>query len=566
MSMKNLFSKGIFFLVFIASTRALSQAPVADFTMSPNPVCSGSANIVQITDLSTGSPTTWSYTVSGAAPGGTIYQTQNPAIFFNMGGTYTITLIAGNASGVSAPVSYTLLVLPSPFGQINPQNQTTCAGGNPATITMLTGGPGGSSSTFSWSTGANTSSISVSPSVTTIYTCALTSTNGCTTERTATVTISQPTVSISSNPVFICPGSSSTLTATGTNPGPYTYSWSTGVTTRTISASSAGVYSVTVTNANNCTAVQFYTLTTSTTLSLSVISTPSILCAGNTGTLRATGASSYSWSTGASTPNTTVAPTTATTYTVEGQFGACSGSTTITYSVNVTPTVVVVATPTVICGGDTATLTAGGATTYTWIPGNMQTSSITVTPPGNTSYTVRGNNPGCPTRTAGITISVKPKPIVIVTSSSVLPCAGEVVALAAYGASSYTWSTGSNNAIIIETPTVTTTYTVTGSTSGCATSTVFTQSVSDCVGLSENYFRENTLRLFPNPNNGSFKISAPSSMEVQVSDETGRLIRVVQLNVGEIYSINGLSAGMYYVTGTNNETLTRQKVIVLTGN
>jgi hypothetical protein len=563
MSMKNLFSKGIFFLSFIVSTGALAQVPTADFTVSPNPVCSGTNHLVQITDLSTGSPTAWSYTVSAAGPGGpTVYQGQNQSIFFNMPGTYTVTLIASNTSGASTAVSHTVMVLPSPVGQMAPSSQTTCAGSNPLSISIITGGPGAASTTFSWSTGSTTNSITVTPSVTTTYTCVMTGTNGCTTERTSTVVISQPTISITSNPVFICPGSSSTLTATGTNPGPFTYSWSTAATTRTISSNTAGVYSVTVTNANNCTAVQFYTLSTSTTLSLSIISNPPILCAGNTGTLRATGASSYSWSTGSGAANTTVAPITSTTYTVNGQFGTCSGSTTITYSVNVTPTVVAVAVPSAICAGDTATLTGGGASTYTWMPGDIHAQSITVSPFSNSSYTVRGTNPGCPTRTTGITLIVMQKPVITVTSSSVLPCAGEVVALAANGAASYTWDTGSNNAILIVTPTVTTTYTVTGATSGCENSAAVTQSVSDCVGLSENTVKEITLQLFPNPNNGSFKMSASSSMEISVSDQTGRLIRTIQLNAGEIYSVNGFSAGIYYASGAT----IRQKIIVLSGN
>ena len=45
-----------------------------------------------------------------------------------------------------------------------------------------------------------------------------------------------------------------------------------------------------------------------------------------------------------------------------------------------------------ICPGDSITLTASGATTYIWSPGNQTTASITVSPAVTTTYTVDGTN------------------------------------------------------------------------------------------------------------------------------------------------------------------------------
>lgn len=52
--------------------------------------------------------------------------------------------------------------------------------------------------------------------------------------------------------------------------------------------------------------------------SISVVSNPSTICAGQSATLTASGGSTYNWSTGATTPDIIVSPTTTTMYTVTG--------------------------------------------------------------------------------------------------------------------------------------------------------------------------------------------------------------------------------------------------------
>ncbi len=69
------------------------------------------------------------------------------------------------------------------------------------------------------------------------------------------------------------------------------------------------------------------------------------------------------------------------------------------------------ATSTSICSGGSTTLTATGATSYTWQPGALSGSSITVSPTTTTTYTVTGTNSsnGC-TATAIRTITVSACP------------------------------------------------------------------------------------------------------------------------------------------------------------
>ncbi len=52
--------------------------------------------------------------------------------------------------------------------------------------------------------------------------------------------------------------------------------------------------------------------------------------------------------------------------------------------------------PVTICAGSSVTLTASGASSYTWMPGNMQGSNITVSPTATTTYSVTGaDTSGC---------------------------------------------------------------------------------------------------------------------------------------------------------------------------
>ncbi len=571
---KLLFAGLVSGLSFVNLSKA--QAPVASFSLSANPVCSGSTNVMQITDLSTGAPTSWIYSITaqGGGPGGgatTTLSTQNPTLSFNGPGTVTITLISSNGSGASTPVVQTLTVLASPNGNINPNNSTTCPGGNPVTLTFAAGGGpgGGGTNTYAWSTGATTSSIVVTPSATTVFTCVVTATNGCSNTRTATLTVAPATATVASNPVALCPGSPATLTATGSNPGPFTYSWSSGATTRTISTSLTGVYTVTVTNSNGCSATQTYSLGSSTTLSLTAVADPSVLCAGSTATLHVTGGATYSWDNGATAANVTVNPTSNTSYTVNGFIGTCTGSTSITLSVNVTPTLSTTSSSSVVCNGHSVILNANGATTFTWLPSTVS-QSVSMTPSVNTTYVVRGNNPGCPTRTAAITINVNQNPTISISSSSMNACAGDAIALAAFGADTYTWSNNSNAAVFIVQPTVTTVYSLTGTAAnGCTTTASITQSVTVCTGLVENAGTHNSgLTIYPNPSSGHVLVLSGTKesgeTKANVYDQTGRLVKSVVLEGGVENELNleTLTNGIYYLQVENTSVSLGQKIIL----
>jgi hypothetical protein len=166
--------------------------------------------------------------------------TINPAITTT---TYTVTV--SNSSGCSATANGTVTVNPLPIAAAT--NGAICSL-TPATITAS----GGTS--YHWSTGDTTASISAI--VATTYTVTVTNgATGCSATASSTVVTSvKPTVSVANTSA--CKGTAATLTANVTLGGPCTYAWSNGATTASISVTPAvsTLYTVTATNAAGCSA------------------------------------------------------------------------------------------------------------------------------------------------------------------------------------------------------------------------------------------------------------------------------------------------------------------------
>ncbi|MES2131489.1 MAG: T9SS type A sorting domain-containing protein, partial [Bacteroidota bacterium] len=155
------------------------------------------------------------------------------------------------------------------------------------------------------------------------------------------------------------------------------------------------------------------------TISIPVVSVPtSTACTGNTASLTATGTgiSTYAWSGPlgySSTASTALVPSITSaaagiyTLTATGVSG-CSVTTTASLTVYTSPVVTASVNSVTICSGQSAVLSATGAVSYVWIPGNMNTSTVTVTPVSTTNYSVTGTNAlGC-TNTASLSLMVNP--------------------------------------------------------------------------------------------------------------------------------------------------------------
>jgi vibriolysin len=86
--------------------------PVANF--SGTPTSGGAPLTVSFTDLSTNSPTSWSWTFTGGTPSSST--AQNPTVVYNNQGTYTVSLTATNASGSDGETktNYITVLAPQP--------------------------------------------------------------------------------------------------------------------------------------------------------------------------------------------------------------------------------------------------------------------------------------------------------------------------------------------------------------------------------------------------------------------------------------------------------------------
>jgi gliding motility-associated-like protein len=432
-------------------TVTVNPLPFVNFTFTPSTsVCQGTI----VTLFGNGANT---YTWTGGVVNGTPFL---PAVST----TYTVTGTDLNGCSNVAQVTVTVKPLPNVTASPGP---TICAGQS-ANLT------GGGAQVYVWNPGPLVgANISVSPMLTTTYT--VTGMNvitGCSNVATTTVTVNPlPIVGYTATPgTTLCSGDPLILSGTGAN----TYTWTGGVTNGLpFNPASSGSYIVTGTDGNGCTNTTTANITVNPTPVVGVTLSPNdTICSGTSVTLSGTGASSYVW-TGGVINATSFAPAFTGSYTVTGTNGfGCTNTTSATIVVNPTP--VITSSPNVnICNGDSVTLTASGADVFTWMPGSISGSSITVAPMVATTYTVTGTMlaTGC-TATATTNVNINALPSVGFTASpSTVICSGTSLTLSGTGASSYIWTGGITNATSFI-PASSGSYIVTGTdVNGCTNTT-----------------------------------------------------------------------------------------------
>ena len=200
------------------------------------------------------------------------------------------------------------------------------------------------------------------------------------------------------------------------------------------------------------------------------------------------GAITWQWNPGAVMSNTMVVnptntgatPTTpAYTVTAIDPATTCSNTAVVTVTVNPVPNVTATTANSVVCLGSSATLNAGGATTYTWAPQGGQFATTVVTPTATTIYTVSATSFGCNNTATVQIVSVSIPTVTAVASSTTALCAGSAVVLSASGtATSYSWvPAGGSAATTTVMPSSTTIYTVTGSNGSCSAKTTVSVNV-----------------------------------------------------------------------------------------
>jgi gliding motility-associated-like protein len=225
-----------------------------------------------------------------------------------------------------------------------------------------------------------------------------------------------------------CDGAAS-INATG-GTAPYSYSWApAGGSGSSATGLCAGSYTVIVTDANNCSDTVLFVINEPLPLAVNA-ATPSTICIGQCVTLNANasgGTPGYVFTWLPAGPYACPTVTTSYNVTVTDANGCASTTSTVTVTVN-PPLNATASGAASICPGASTQLTAAatggnGNHTYTWLPGNLTGSTVTVTPSATTTYTlIASDNCGTPQDSDIVVITVAPLPAVSFTADYTSGC------------------------------------------------------------------------------------------------------------------------------------------------
>ncbi len=256
-----------------------------------------------------------------------------------------------------------------------------------------------------------------------------------------------------------------TATATATDgTGNYTFAWSNGATGASITGLAAGTYTVTVNDGNEAVTA---TATVSEPAALNINATANATtCGDDNGSATASGATSYTWSNGAT--GASISDLSAGTYSVTGtDADGCTATATVSVAVSNALNINATANATT-CGNSNGSATAGGAASYAWSNG---ATGANISGLSAGTYSVTGTDAdGC---TATATVSVGgSNALNINATANATTCGNSNGSATAGGAASYAWSNGATGANISGLSAGT--YSVTGTdANGCtATATV----------------------------------------------------------------------------------------------
>jgi len=465
-------------------------------------------------------------------------------------GTYTvnITNTCGNNNSITVTITQ-----PAVIAVTSTQTNVTCnaAANGSASVNVSGGTPG---YTYSWAPSGGTAATASGLAAGT-YTCTITDANGCTLNR--SVTITQPAV------LAVTPASQTNVLCFGGNTGDatvsvsggtmsYSYNWlPSGGTAATASGLTAGTYTCNVTDANGCNASQSFTITQpSSGLAVSSTST-SVLCNGGMATvtiIASGGAAPYSgdstYMVGAGTY----------TFPVTDANG-CMDSTTVVIT-EPTALTLVSSPSNITCNGandGSVDLTTSGGTTpysFSWNSGMYITEDISGLTPGSYTGVVTDTN-GCQdsvtvviSEPAALTSTLSATPSVVCNNDSVTVATSVSGGTTPY---SYSWIPSGN--------------TSSSFTTLLAMSTTFVVTVTDSMGCTLN----DTIAI---------GVGNPS---VNLGNDTALCALSFVLDAGSGYSyvwqdnstmqtFSAAATGVYYVTVTDTVGCTATDSISVTIN
>jgi hypothetical protein len=354
------------------------------------------------------------------------------------------------------------------------------------------------------------------------------------------------TAQASKNP--ICIGETITLSTNAGN----NIQWSHGPTSPSVVITPTVNTSYTLVGVSSsttaCTNTVVLNVTVNPLPAITAASFPTVLCQGQTGTLTAGGAVSYSWTPGNGNGNVmTASPFTSIVYTVAGQSPhGCYNTATV--PVNVNSNQLTMSPDTTVCEGSPAFLRADGAHQYNWTFG-APFNTVVVYPTAATVYSVNAIDVHNCALSGSVAVSIKPKPTLNVSASKTSICRGEPLEVYASGATSYQWSNGASGDTIqpstqFDLPMH---ISVTGTgTNGCSASASIAIAVNACLSVDEEL--ATMFRLMPNPAGAEVTIESELDAAWSITDLSGRLLMEGKLQKGsQSLNVSTLASGIYLV-------------------
>jgi large repetitive protein len=440
-----------------------------------------------------------SLTLTATGGNGT-FSWSGPNSFSATGSSTTINNVTISREGVytttsyitpSCPATATTEVIINSLPNISVTDTIKVCAGENGTLTASGGtsynwvGPNSFNQT---NTSGTVTVSSVNSSKVGMYTVTATNAAGCSATAKTYLLASIASLNTSSNSP-VCQGSSIQLNASGV----LNYSWSgpagfsSGTANNTISSASSandGNYLLTASNSLGCTATA--TVKVNVLLNNPVITGTSAVCAKDSIKMSLPFWSTYSWTgpnsftSSSSTPF--IANSTASnqgTYSVTVSKSGCTATATFNVTVNALPNVTGATT---VCKQSTLSLTANGATSYTWVGPNSYTNSTSSVSIGNANsildgkYILTGIDGNSCIDKDSVTVFVSFPNLVASGGGSV--CLGSSVSFTASGGNSYTWIGPSSFSSESQNPTISN---VTSSNSG--TYTVTATDGNSCTSL-----------------------------------------------------------------------------------
>lgn len=422
------------------------NAPTVSSTKT-NPTCGNNNGSVTITPVGGASP--YNYSINGGT-------SQAAATFSNLApGTYNLVVVDDN--GCQGTGTATLANIAGPSITNVAQTAPSCGATDGGLVVTATGGTaplnysinGGAtqtSSTFS-NLGAGTYNLVVSDA----NNCQATSTQNLVNGNGPSIT------SITSTDPH-CGATDGTITIVASGgSAPLSYSVNNGTTTQASGSFGnlgAGTYNIVVSDANGCQVTDQEVLVSGSGPSITNVATTQPQCGASDGSIviTATSAATYSINNGATTQASgTFSNLAAGTYqVVVTDANGCQANQQVVLTTTTLPNVNAGADLT-ICAGESVTLTATGAATYSWTGGVQNGNSFI--PPATATYTVTGTDAAGCVNTDNVTVTVIPVPTAGFTtdvSSGYAPLA-VVFTNTSTNSTGYVWDFGNGSAPVTTT-------------------------------------------------------------------------------------------------------------------